>query len=120
MLKLNYGLIACGLLGAIGMLLLPLATVGQVKIMLLDAGGHGYLTLGASLVGAAMGAHNLFRAPARWAGGVAIVAFALVGMKVSGDAPGAVSGTGQTVGLLTAFVGMVLALVLTVKPGRKA
>lgn len=70
MLKLNWGLVACGVIGAIVVLALPIVEA-PIEVKLLDAGGHGYLTLGCLLAGAALGAFNLFKGPARWASGVA-------------------------------------------------
>jgi hypothetical protein len=118
MLKLNWGLIVCGVVGAIVAVALPLAEVGPVKVKLLDAGGQGYLVLGALLAGGAMGAINLFKAPARWTGGVAIAAFLLAGMKLSGG--GEAAGAGANGGMMLAFVGALLAIAVTVKPGKRA
>lgn len=121
MLKLNWVLIACGLVGAIGALILPIAEAGPLKIKLLDVGGHGYLTLGALLAGAAFGAINLFKAPARWTGALAVVAFLIAGMKLSGGDEGVVkAGAGATLGMMLAFVGALFAIAVTVKPGHRA
>ena len=117
MIKLNWGLILCGVVGGIVALVLPIAEVGPIKMHLLDAGGHGILVLACFIAGAALGAHNLFKAPARWASGVALIAFAIAGMKLSGG--GDVAGAGSDGGMMLAFLGMILALALTIKPGTK-
>ena len=120
MSKLNYGLIACGLVGAILVLVLPIAEAGPIKVKLLDAGGHGYLTLGCLIAGGAMGAVGLAK-PARWAAVTALVAFLIAGMKLSGGGNEIVkSGAGADGGMILAFVGMLIALVLTIKPGQRA
>ncbi|MDQ3365931.1 MAG: hypothetical protein M3680_10940 [Myxococcota bacterium] len=121
MVKLNWGLILCGLVGAVVVLALPIAVVGPLEVKLLDAGGHGYLTLGCLLAAGAMGALNLFGAPTRVAAGIAIVAFLIAGMKLSGEESALVkSGTGGDVGMMLAFVGALIAIALTIKPGKQA
>lgn len=121
MLKLNWGLIVCGVVGAIVAVALPLAEVGPLKVKLLDAGGQGYLTLAMFVAGAAMGGINLFQKPARWTGGVATAAFLIAGMKLSGGDEGiAKAGAGANGGMMLAFVGALLAIAVTVKPGKKA
>jgi hypothetical protein len=119
MKNLNWGLVLCGVVGGIVALVLPIAEVGPLKIKLLDAGGHGVLVLACFVIGAAMGAHNLFKAPARWAAAVALVAFAIAGMKLSGGDDTVQSAAGADGGMILAFIGMVLGLILTIKPGRK-
>lgn len=118
MVKLNWGLIVCGIVGAVVALALPIAEVGGMKFSLLDAGGHGILVLACLLAGAGMGAHNLFKEPARWASGVALVAFAIAGMKLSGG-DNDISGAGADGGMMLAFLGIILSLVLTIVPGKK-
>lgn len=118
-MKLNYGLIACGLVGAILVLVLPIAEAGPITVKLLDVGGHGYLTLACLLAGGAMGVMGLSK-PARWSAAVALVAFLIAGMKLSGVDEGPVkAGAGADGGMILAFVGMLIALALTIKPGKK-
>jgi hypothetical protein len=116
MIKLNWGLIACGLIGVILGVALP--AIKDTNIKLLDVPGHGVLTLACLAVGGAMGAVNLFMKPARWASGIAIVAFLIAGMKTSGG--GDAAGPGLTGPMILAFLGILLAVALTVKPGTKA
>lgn len=121
MKKLNWGVVACGILGALVVIALPIAEFGATKVKLLSLGGQGYLTLGALLVGAAMGAFNLLVAPARWTGGVAIAAFLLAGMKLSGGDEGQIkAAAGASGGMMLAFVGALLAIAVTIKPGKNA
>jgi hypothetical protein len=121
MVKLNWGLIACGVVGAIMVLALPLAEAGKVRVMLLDVGGQGYFTLACLLAGAAMGALNLFKAPARWSGAVAIVVFLIAAMKLAGSDDDPIpAGAGADNGMLLAALGALLAIAVTIKPGKKA
>lgn len=120
MVKLNLGLIALGVIGLVVVLALPIVEAPMVVKLLDVPGGHGAMVLGALAVGAGMGAFNLAVKPVRWTAIVALVAFAIVGMKLSGgDEAGLVTGAGATGGMLIGFVGMVLSLVLAVKPGAK-
>ena len=119
MRNLNWSLVACSLIGAILMIVLPILEAGN-PIKLFDIpGGHGVILMIAMLVGGAMGAINLATRPARWPAIIALVAFAIVGMKVSGGDEGPVKiAAGGTAAMMLAFVGMLIAIALIIKPGK--
>ena len=122
MTKLNWGLIACGVVGLIVALALPLIEA-PIKVKMMDVGGgHAWLVILCLVGGAAMGAINLFNKPQRWTAIVALIAFLIVGMKMSGgdEVPGVKVGAGATGTMVLAFVGMLIALALVIKPGKKA
>ncbi len=114
----NYGLIACGILGTIVVITLPMREA-PTTIRLFDAGGYGVAVVAALLTGAAMGASNFTRAPARWPGIIAAIAFAIahLGVKESGGGKGVnvLVGIGANVGLLLSFLGTLLAVMLAWK-----
>jgi len=117
MKALNIALVVIGVVATIVVLALPIARYGGIDIKLLDAGTHGYLTIAALLTGAAMGAHNVIRTPARWATAIAVGAFLTAGVKLSGaNSHGIKMAAGASGGMMLAFVGALLALGLTLKP----
>ena len=92
MRKLNWGLIACSLIGAVLMIALPI-----------------------------LGAINLAKTPARWPAVLALIGYAIVGMKLSGGDEGPVKiAAGGTAGMVFAFFGMLISLALIIKPGKRA
>ena len=122
MRNLNWALIACSLIGAVLMIALPILKVGD-PIKLFDIpGGHGAIIMIAMLAGGVMGAINLAKTPSRWPAIVALIGYAIVGMKLSGgDEVGGVEiAAGGTAGMLLAFVGILFAIALIVKPGKRA
>jgi hypothetical protein len=120
MRNLNWALIACSLVGAILMIALPILEAGD-PIKLFDIpGGHGAVILICMLAGGALAAVNLAVGPARWTAIVALVGYAIVGMKLSGGDEGPVKiAAGGTAGMMLAFVGMLISLVLAIKPGKQ-
>jgi hypothetical protein len=121
MRKLNWGLVACSLLGAVLMIALPILEAPDPIKLFEIPGGHGVIVMIAMLVGGAMGAINLAKSPARWPAIIALIAFAIVGMKLSGGDEGPIKiAAGGTAGMVFAFFGMLIAIALIVKPGKKA
>jgi hypothetical protein len=80
---------------------------------LLSLGGHGVFVVVCGLVPVALGALAIARKGAfpRWAAGLSLVFFLLAGMKTSGaDSLAAI--------MVMAFVGMLVAVALLLKPPR--
>ena len=121
MRKLNWGLIACSLIGAVLMIALPILDAGD-PIKLFDIpGGHGAIIMIGMLLGGVMGAINLAKTPARWPAVLALIGYAIVGMKLSGGDEGPVKiAAGGTAGMVFAFFGMLISLALIIKPGKRA
>lgn len=94
--------------------LAAVAVVLGLTYDLLSAGGQGIFTLAMAAVPVALGVLSEVTKKGfpRWMGGVSLVSLLLVGMKTSGD------DTDLNNVMMAAFFGMVLALVLLIKPEK--
>ena len=121
MRNLNWALVACSLIGAVLMIALPIVNAPDPVKLFDIPGGHGAIIMIAMLIAGVMGAINLAKTPARWPAIVALIGYAIVGMKLSGGDEGGVEiAAGGTAGMMLAFVGILFAIALIVKPGKRA
>ncbi len=93
-----------------------LSAVLSLSYGALGFGGQGIFLLVSCLTPALLCAFGTFVKPSmpRWAGALSILAFLIVGMKTSGG-----SSDLQNV-MLLAFVGLILSIVITIRPDRVA
>jgi hypothetical protein len=116
---LKFVILGCALAGGIGIVALPFVEMNGFKVYALDVPTHGPILLGCFILPALLALFSILRGTARWAMALSLVGFTIAGIKSAGDA-GAIGDTpGQTVALITAFVGLLLSLVLLVKPDRR-
>lgn len=84
-----------------------------VSAGMLDIGTHGYILLAACVIPLALGALGaaVLKGFPRWAAILSLLSFLVAGMKSSGYEP--LAGT-----MIAAFVGILVSLVLAIKPDR--
>lgn len=98
----------CGIAGVIGVVALPFV----MGIKAIDVPKHGPILLGAFAVPAILGLVGLAKGGGRLLGVTAAIGFAVAGMKSAGGH----GQSGQTVCLIAAFTGLIVAIVMAVKP----
>jgi hypothetical protein len=98
----------CGIAGVIGVVALPFV----MDIKAIDVPKHGPILLGAFAIPAILGLVGLVKGGGRSLGVTAAIGFAVAGMKSAGGQ----GQVGQTVCLLAAFAGVVLAIIMAAKP----
>lgn len=97
-----------GIAGVIGVVALPFA----MGVKAIEVPKHGPIILGAFAIPAILGLVGLAKGGGRGLGVTAAVGFALAGVKCAGGH----GQIGQTVCLLAAFGGLILAIAMAVKP----
>src|SRR5688572_1296707 len=101
----------CGAIGVVAVLFFPFVA----GIRAISVPTHGMILLFTYLIPLALGGFGAARGFTRWIGGVSLLCFLVAGMKSAGDG----GDSGQTMMLLSAFVGMLAALAVAIAPGKR-